>query len=155
MAKALETTINIRAEVESLLGRELIGHEKAIVIHLNRQGMMNPFDIAKKMLARHIENATTRQHSIASELVSLENELKAVKAKDSKPSTALRINVSTLDRVKTQSDDVTFCRDHLAKAESLAPINMHSHGQLIDDMVESARNAYILALAFKTEVQGR
>lgn len=54
----MTTTINIRAEVETVLGRELIGHEKAIVAHLRGTGMANPIDIARSMLQRHVANQT-------------------------------------------------------------------------------------------------
>ena len=67
--------VNIKAEVESVIGRELIGHEKAIVITLFRLGMMNPIDIARSMYQQHLENATRTRDHYQSEIHSLENAL--------------------------------------------------------------------------------
>lgn len=72
----MTNTINIRAEVEAVLGRELIGHEKAIVAHLRSAGMANPIDIARAMLQRHLQNAALRMEAIRRE----HEELKAALA---------------------------------------------------------------------------
>lgn len=47
---------NIKSEVAHVLGRELIGHETAVVLHLSRAGMVNPVDIAREVLTRHVAN---------------------------------------------------------------------------------------------------
>ncbi len=52
--------LDIKKEVETVLGRELIGHERAIVAHAISKGMVNPADIAMTMLDRHLANVETR-----------------------------------------------------------------------------------------------
>lgn len=73
----------IRNEVESVLGRALIGHEKAIVIHSIANGMMNPLDIARAMLERHLAHNETRLNGIMDERVALQMQLANLKGVES------------------------------------------------------------------------
>lgn len=43
----------------------------------------------------------------------------------------------------------------LAMAEKLAPLNVHSHGAMIEEAIEFLNSASFLALQFQREVQGR
>lgn len=67
--------MNIKQEVESVLQRALIGHEKAVVITLNRQGMMNPIDIAREMLTRHLANNDRQLDGIMNQRAELQLEM--------------------------------------------------------------------------------
>jgi len=72
------SAINIKAEVETVIKRELIGHEKAVVIFLFRSGMANPIDIAREMLTRHLANNTTRHEAVMAERADLLKQLAAI-----------------------------------------------------------------------------
>lgn len=43
----------------------------------------------------------------------------------------------------------------LAKAEKVAPVNVHSHGRLIESAIDHAEKLIIALKAVQTEVQGR
>lgn len=72
------TKLNLKNEVAAVLGRELVGIEPACVAHYASGGMMNPVDIARTIIERHINNLN-RDISIKQEqLLGLEKELRVV-----------------------------------------------------------------------------
>lgn len=74
--------MDIKREVESVLHRDLIGHEKAVVIMLNRQGMVNPVDIARELLTRHLNNERSNLERIQNSIAHLNNELAMLDASE-------------------------------------------------------------------------
>jgi hypothetical protein len=68
----------LKAEVESVLQRALIGHERAIVAHFIARGMMNPIDIARALLTRHLDNNASRAKAIDEERRDIERQLRMV-----------------------------------------------------------------------------
>ena len=74
--------MDIKREVESVLRRDLIGHEKAVVIMLNRQGLVNPVDIARELLTRHLNNERSNLEWIQNSIAHLNNELAMLDASE-------------------------------------------------------------------------
>lgn len=74
--------MDIKKEVESVLHRDLIGHEKAVVIVLFRQGMVNPVDVARELLNRHLNNERSNLERIQNSIAHLQNELAMLDASE-------------------------------------------------------------------------
>lgn len=68
----------LKAEVATVLGRELIGHESAMVYVAADKGMVNPHDIAKHILATHIDNMNRSIAIQQNQVVELEKQLRIV-----------------------------------------------------------------------------
>lgn len=67
----------------------------------------------------------------------------------------IRIAPSNLDKLahmlNVVNDTVAVIKVH----ESIGRVNVHSHGEVIDDVVELTRRAHEMAKAFQLEIQGR
>lgn len=71
-------TVNLKAEVAKVLGRELVGIENACVSHYASGGMMNPVDIARAIIERHIANTNRNISALQNQVLDLEKELRIV-----------------------------------------------------------------------------
>ena len=80
--------------------------------------------------------------------VEVANEYTAIAAVKLGPSTHLQ----TVNRMLGMAHEVATM---LARHESLAPVNVHSHGEIINDLVELTRRAHDAVKAYQLEVQGR
>lgn len=72
------TKVNLKAEVAKVLGRELVGIENACVHHYASGGMVNPVDIARAIVERHIANVNRNISALQNQVLDLEKELRIV-----------------------------------------------------------------------------
>ena len=68
----------LKAEVIKVVGREHHRIGNALVIHAVDNGMLNPVDIARSIITRHINNANRNISLMQNQLLDLEKELRIV-----------------------------------------------------------------------------
>lgn len=73
------STIAVRKEVAKVLNRELVGVENSWAIVLVNSGMVNPVDVAREIVTRHVANIKKRIELESAELVEQEKELAFLK----------------------------------------------------------------------------
>lgn len=73
------STIAVRKEVAKVLNRELVGVENSWAIVLVQNGMVNPVDVAREIVTRHVANIKKRIELESAELAEQEKELAFLK----------------------------------------------------------------------------